>query len=659
MCGITGALWTDPEVAVSEDELQRMTDALAHRGPDASGTHWHQGASQGVALGHRRLSIIDLEQGQQPMSNEDGSLQLVFNGEIYNYREIRETLLAQGVQFRTSSDTEVLLRLYEHKQEKCLDDLQGMFAFAIWDQSRNKLFLARDRIGQKPLVYRKEAHRFLFASELKSLLQIHNLPRKVSPQAIDLFLTYQYVPHPYSILEGFQKLPPAHYAIWQDDNFHVQRYWSPSLGNEHSSPQDEQAHTAPVPVVKSYDGAVQQLRDLLSDAVRLRLRSDVPLGAFLSGGIDSTIITGLMQQEMSRPVESFSIGFDVARYDETSFAREAARKIGTQHHEHIVSPSSLESLPKLIWHYDEPFADSSAIPTMALCEVTSEAVKVALTGDGGDELFAGYDRYRAVRLGEKIDSLPKPLRKILTSKIWQKLLASANRKTILRRIKRFLASISLDPRSRYQQWITIFQTEQRNQLYTNEFRESLQGAQADSWLLGVYDQVPNTDIVTQTTGVDLLAYLPCDILTKVDIASMSVGLECRSPFLDHRIAEFASQLPISYKLKGKIGKRILRDAFRDLIPESILTRPKMGFGVPVDHWFRNELKPLLHDVLLSDLALSRGHFLPQAVRDLVEQHVSGRADHSARLWALLVLEAWQRMFIDPETIPVQAPESIL
>jgi len=655
MCGITGALWTTADVAVSRDELQRMSDALAHRGPDAQGQYWHQGNSIGVALGHRRLSIIDLQQGQQPMSNQDGSIQLVFNGEIYNYRELRESLIASGIQFRTSSDTEVILRLYEQKQEKCLDELRGMFAFAIWDQQKNKLLLARDRLGQKPLVYRKEANRLLFASELKSLLQIQNIPRKINPEAIDLFLTYQYVPHPWSILEGFEKLPPAHYAIWENGNFRVQQYWRPPFSQQENITQQElNSKDGP----QSYEDAVDELRDLLREAVRLRLRSDVPLGAFLSGGIDSTIITGLMQREMSRPVESFSIGFDVARFDETSYAREAAKKLGTNHHEHIVSPSALESLPKLIWHYDEPFADSSAIPTMALCEVTSQAVKVALTGDGGDELFAGYDRYRAVRLGNKIDSLPGFLRSLIASSFWQKIPASVNQKTFLRKVKRFLGSASLEPRSRYLQWIAIFQKAQRDQLYTAKFRNSLQQFQADQWLPDVYQQFPNRDIVTQTTAVDLVTYLPCDILNKVDIASMSVGLECRSPFLDHKIAEFTSQIPLSFKLKGKIGKRILRDAFCEFIPDSILTRPKMGFGVPVDHWFRNELKPMLHDILLSERALARGYFAPDAVRNLVDEHTSSRADHSYRLWAMLVLESWQRMFIDPEAIPTQAPRSI-
>ncbi len=655
MCGITGALWTSSDVAVSRDELQRMSDALAHRGPDDQGQYWHQEGSVGIALGHRRLSIIDLQQGHQPMSNEAGLIHLVFNGEIYNYRELRESLVAQGVRFRTSSDTEVILRLYEQKQEKCLDELRGMFAFAIWDQQKNRLFLARDRLGQKPLVYRKEANRLLFASELKSLLQIQSLPRKINPQAIDLFLTYQYVPHPWSILDGFEKLPPAHFAIWEAGNFRVERYWKPPFSpQKQKSGQEIETGSK----LQSYEEAVAELRDLLGEAVRLRLRSDVPVGAFLSGGIDSTIITGLMQREMSRPVESFSIGFDVARYDETSYAREAAEKLGTSHHEHLVSPSALESLPKLIWHYDEPFADSSAIPTMALCEVTSRSVKVAVTGDGGDELFAGYDRYRAVRLGKQIDSLPGFLRRIIASSIWQKLPASVNQKTLLRKIKRFLGSASLEPRSRYLQWIAIFQKAQRDQLYSASFRNSLQSFQADHWLPEVYLQFPGRDIVTQTTAVDVVSYLPCDILNKVDIASMSVGLECRSPLLDHKIAEFTSRIPLDFKLKRKTGKRILRDAFAELIPESILNRPKMGFGVPVDHWFRHELKPMLYDILLSDRALSRGYFEPDAVRNLVEEHVSSNADHSYRLWAMLVLETWQRMFIDPQTVPVQAPQSI-
>ncbi len=639
MCGITGAVWTTPQRAVSREELRQMTGMLSHRGPDAEGEyHWQQ-AGQGVALGHRRLSIIDLAQGQQPMTNEDETLWVVFNGEIYNHHELRPDLKARGHRFRTECDTEVLLHLYEEYGCDMVQQLRGMFAFAIWDQTRKELFLARDRLGKKPLVYRSEQDRFLFASEFKALLQLPGVPRQVQPQAIDLYLAYQYVPQPHCILQGFQKLLPGHWALWKPGQLEIQQYWQAPF-DEFSKP--DSASRSP----SLFSESVKQLRETLTEAVRLRLRSDVPLGAFLSGGIDSTIITGLMQQQMERPVETFSIGFEQPEYDERSFARMAAEKIGTRHHEYTIAPSAVESLPRLVWHYEEPFADSSAIPTMALCELTRQSVKVALTGDGGDELFAGYDRYQAVRLGAMLDQLPWTVKKFLTASFWQRLPASVSQKNVLRRFKRFQASLQQEPRLRYLEWISQFKQAERLVLYTPEFLEQIQPQAAADWFFHVYEQVQNRDIVTRTAAADQISYLPCDILTKVDIASMAYGLECRSPLLDHRVAELAARLPISFKIKDRTGKYILREAFRDLIPELILHRKKMGFGVPVDHWFRGELKPLLHDYLLDDRTIARGYFRPTAVQQLIEEHQQKKRDHSYRLWSLLVLEVWHRLYID-------------
>ncbi len=625
-----------------------MTTALAHRGPDGYGYFRDQQGSVGVALGHRRLSIIDLAQGAQPMSNEDGSVQVVFNGEIYNYRELIPELQARGHRFRTSCDTEVLVHLYEEYGVEMLSHLRGMFAFAIWDAARQSLFFARDRLGQKPLVYRHESGRLLFASELKSLLQLDCVPRVIDPQAIDLYLTLQYVPHPYVIFEGFQKLPPAHAALWRENQLEVFRYWEPPVlegeSSQRSAHSGTEASTPATPLTLA--AAQSELRETLTEAVRLRLRSDVPLGAFLSGGIDSTIITGLMQQEAGRPVETFSIGFDQSEYDERSYARMAAEQLGTRHHEHIVRPSALELLPQLVWHYDEPFADSSAIPTMVLCELTSRSVKVVLTGDGGDEMFCGYDRYRAVRLGERFDRLPGFVRAPLQAACWQQLPSSVRLRSFSRRLKRFLGSLAQTPRLRYLEWISYFQRGQRQDLYTPEFAAQVDLDQAAHWMNDIYDRYPGRDQVTQTTAVDTLSYLPCDILVKVDIASMAHGLECRSPFLDQRVAELAARLPLAYKLRGRTGKYLLREAFRELIPPPILQRPKMGFGVPLDHWFRGELQPLLRDYLLGDRAQARGYFRPETVHRLVDEHTRGQQDHAYRLWALLILEAWHRRHVD-------------
>lgn len=636
MCGIAGVAWTADSAPFDRAVLQRMTDAIAHRGPDDSGIYVSPaGPGPGAQLGHRRLSIIDLGGGHQPLSNEDGSIWIAFNGEIYNYQELQSALIKRGHTFRTSSDTETIVHLYEQYGPDCVAQLRGMFAFAIWDQKQRTLFLARDRLGKKPLVYRHESHRLLFASELKALLQVPGVPRELNRKAVDDYLTYQYVPHPQSILQGFSKLPPAHWAVYQDGKLRIERYWRPAY--------------SPAPAAKEFssiEDARQGLREVLTTAVKLRMRSDVPLGAFLSGGVDSTIIAGLMQSLSSRPVKTFSIGFPVAAFDERDYAREAAKHIGTEHHEQVVEPSALQILPKLIWHYDEPFADSSAIPTMYLSEMTRREVTVSLSGDGGDELFAGYQRYQAVKVGQWADRLPQFLRDWMGSSLWQNLPASVRQNSKRRRLKRLLSAIALEPRRRYLKWVSIFDDERRAELYTPEFRARLNGHDPAEFLFQAYEECPDRDFVTQTTCADVLTYLPCDILTKVDIASMAFALEARSPFLDHEVVDFAARLPMAWKIHGRQGKQILIDTFADLLPKRVQTRKKMGFGMPLDHWFRDELRPLLEDVLLSPRTLGRGYFQPAQVRRLVDEHVRGQWDHSYRLWSLLVLELWQRTYLD-------------
>jgi asparagine synthase (glutamine-hydrolysing) len=561
---------------------------------------------------------------------------IVFNGEIYNYVELKSELEARGHRFRTASDTETIVHLYEELGPACVERLRGMFAFAIWDDRQKVLFLARDRLGKKPLFYRLEPNRLLFGSELKALLEVPGLPREVDPQAVDEYLTYQYVPHPHCILRGFSKLPPAHWGMFRDGRFETQRYWTPPF---------EEAVGSGQWAVDGYDEAKRRLREVLTEAVRLRLRSDVPLGAFLSGGIDSTIVVGLMQQLSSRPVQTFSIGFPVESFDERSFAREAATHLKTDHHELVVEPSALEILPKLIWHYDEPFADSSAIPTMYLCELTRRNVTVALSGDGGDELFAGYERYRAVRLGQRFDRLPRWCRRVLSAKVWQKVPTSVEQRSRGRRAKRLLAALAESPERRYLTWVSMFDAARRQDLYHPEFARQLARHDSADFVLSAYATCPSRDFVTRTTCVDVLTYLPCDILTKVDIASMAYGLEARCPFLDHEIVELASRLPIEFKLQGGRAKRILIDTFADLLPSRIQRRSKMGFGVPLGDWFRGELRTMLEDVLLDKSTLARGLFEPAAVRRLIDEHQRRQWDHSYRLWCLLVLELWMRRFL--------------
>ena len=627
-----------------------MITAIRHRGPDDSGTFYSEQIDDNcsaarAALGHRRLSIIDLGGGHQPLANEDGTIWIAFNGEIYNYRELRQELIERGHAFQTSSDTEVIVHLYEERGAECLDVLRGMFAFALWDQKRERLLLARDRIGQKPLYYTQSQGRLLFASELKSLLQVPGLDRTVDPEAVDLFLAYQYVPHPRSILKGFQKLPPGHRAIYEGGCLSVEPYWHPPYEED---PENHRFSGW------SADDWKRQLREALTEAVRLRMRSDVPIGAFLSGGIDSTIIAGLMQSLSETPIHTFSIGFPIKEYDERHYAREAAEHLGTEHHEYVVEPSALEMLSKLIWHYDEPFSDSSAIPMMYLSDVTRQVVTVSLSGDGGDELFCGYPRYQAVDLAGKADWLPGWCKQILAWRMWQKIPTSTRQRSLGRRGKRFIEALGQSPEKRYLRWIGIFDQELRGELYTKEFRGRLAGFDSAEFILEAYRACPGRDFLTRTTCADVLSYLPCDILTKVDIASMAYSLEARSPFLDHHVVELAARMPIELKYSSGKGKQILIETFADLIPKSIQTRSKMGFGVPIDHWFRNELKQLLCDTLLTERSFERGYFRPETLRRIVDDHLSGRWDHAYRLWNLVCLEQWHRIFIDGE-VPVAAP----
>lgn len=648
MCGIAGAFWWQPSKAISADTLQRMTDSIRHRGPDADGHYfWPSRGSQtsqvGVALGHRRLSIIDVAGSAQPLGNEDNSVQIVFNGEIYNYLELRADLIRAGHQFRTDGDTEVIVHLYEQHGLDFVKFLRGMFALAIWDANQQQLILARDRLGKKPLYYRLENDRLTFASELKAILQIPDIPRTLDRQSVLRFLTLQYVPHPHCILEGFQKLPPATTGVVRNGQLHLHSYWAPPFN-------EPQLHRTRV------EDWQEELQSTLTEAVRLRLRSDVPLGAFLSGGIDSTVICGLMQSQLDRPVQTFSIGFPVAAFDEREFARQASQHLGTEHHEAVVTPDALAILPQLIWHYDEPFGDSSAIPTMYLSKMTRQNVTVALTGDAGDELFCGYDRYRAVRVTGMTDFVPRWMRQMASSVV-SRIPASTEHRSFRRRLKRLLESLAQDPERRYLNWITIFNSSRLEWLVTPELWKLAQAEDPAACIFEAYRHFPQRDFITRTTATDLQTYLPCDILTKVDIASMAASLECRCPMLDHKVVELAARMPIEVKQTMKQSKKVLIDTFRDLIPRNIQTRKKMGFGVPIDHWFRAELKPLLHDVLLSDRCLQRGLLNPNAVRTLVDEHTSGRMDHAYRLWNLLCLELWQRMMLDSPP-PLSAPYTI-
>ena len=644
MCGICGVVFRDPRRAVAREQLERMVERLRHRGPDDSGTYvrgeqpdgsTREASPRNAGLAMARLSIIDVAGGHQPMPNEDGSVWTVCNGELYNFRELRADLEARGHAFRTRCDAEVLPHLYEEHGERFVERLRGMFAIALWDDREGRLLLARDRLGQKPLVYCDDGERLVFASELQALVEAPGVPRAVSAEALDLYLTYQYVPAPLTIYEGVRKLPPAHLLSMTADATRRERYWDLPVAPD------------PLPGPEDLAGA---LRERLAEAVRMRLMSDVPLGAFLSGGIDSSIIVGLMASEMAEPVRTFSIGFGERRYDELDYARMAAKRFGTEHREFLVEPDAVALLPRLARHYGEPFADSSAIPTWYLSERTREHVTVALSGDGGDEAFGGYQRYQAMWAGGFYDGLPEPARSAcrgLSELLAPMVPASAQPRTIGRRIRRFLEGLPRPQAERYVNWIAYFRREDKEGLYTDAFAARLPDRQADAFLAAEFERVATLDPVAATSRVDAVTYLPNDILAKVDIASMANGLEVRSPFLDHELMAFAFSLPTVLKL-GAIGpslKLLLREAFADLLPEPIRRRGKMGFGVPIAHWFRGPLRGYLTETLLSPISLARGYFREEAVRRLVAEHLDGDADHASRLWALLNLELWHRTFL--------------
>ena len=646
MCGIAGII--SKTGGLLEAQLAPMIDAQAHRGPDA----WGVWSDERCALGHRRLSIIDLsEAGRQPMANADGSLLITFNGEIYNFQQLRRELESLGYNFRTRTDTEAIIYAYEQWGVDCLARLRGMFAFGIWDRKRRRLFLARDRVGKKPLFYARFGDRFLFASELQGILADKDVPRDVDPLAIDAYLSYGYVPAPQTAFKGVHKLPPAHYLTLdlKQTGFekHIERYWS--LDYE--------------PKIRISEAeACEVLREKMSEAVRLRMISDVPLGAFLSGGIDSSIVVGLMAKVSGAKVKTFSIGFNEAAYDETAHARRIAERWATDHHEFIVEPDALSILPKLVRHYGEPYADSSAIPTFYVAQMTRRHVTVALDGDGGDESFAGYERYLANYLAERMQSVPGVA--TVARALGRVIPDSINPKSRVRQARRFLTVASRPMDERYPRWLKMFQDEAKPRLYSPEFSGMLNGHDGGS-LIAVIGRLASCLLAPAATpqsagnqlaprsplhpidaamAIDVVSYLPYDLLVKVDITSMANGLEARSPFLDHEVMEFAARLPVEIKCRGGRLKSLLKRAFADLLPPENVNRRKMGFGVPVGQWFRGPMRDLLRDALLSPRSLERGYFHEEEVRRLVNEHLERRADHSFQLWNLLILELWSREF---------------
>jgi asparagine synthase (glutamine-hydrolysing) len=642
MCGIAGKLNFDPDHTLDKTIIHQMNRMIRHRGPDDEGV-WVQGS---VGLGQRRLAIIDLSPtGHQPMSNEDGTIWITFNGEIYNHLDLRADLERRGHCYRGTSDTETIIHLYEEYGYDCVKHLQGMFAFAIWDSRRHCLLLARDRFGQKPLLYAETDEGLTFASEIKALLQDPAVSGEVNEVALHHYLTYGYIPAPMTAFRQICKLPPASLLCWEKGRLSVERYWALSYTPKLDIGQEE---------------AAEQLLNLLRQATHLRLMSDVPLGAFLSGGIDSSAIVALMAEATSAPVKTFSIGFDDESFNELHYARQVAERYATNHHEFIVTPDAMAVLPELVWAYGEPYADSSALPTYYVSRETRQYVTVALNGDGGDEAFAGYDRYLATRLAVHYEKVPRWLREGVISRIVRHLPESSNRKDFLRRLKRFVTAIDTTPERRYARWIVLLTNSHKMRLYTPDFCDRMGMVDSLTLLEQTYAMANGVDFVERTQFVDIHTYLPDDLLVKLDIATMIHSLEGRSPFLDHKLAEFAARLPINYKLQGRTSKYILKYALRNHLPVSILHRDKQGFGVPVARWFRQEMRQVAYEVLLDPQAVARGMFDGVAVKAMLDEHVSGQVNHWHRIWGLLMLELWFRTYVDRSREALSGPaEGIL
>ena len=628
MCGITGIVRREGR-EVDAELLARMCEAIRHRGPDEDG--FYRAGVAGLAM--RRLSIIDLAGGQQPIPNEDRTAWIVFNGEIYNYLELRRRLEDLGHKFETDSDTETVVHAYTRWGADCPKHLRGMYAFAIWDTRKQELFLARDRVGKKPLLYAvTPSGDFVFGSEFQALLQHPEVSREIDREALDRYLSFMCVPAPLTAYKMIRKLEPGHsLRLTRDGEIKTERYWMPDFNRKEKWTEEE---------------AGERALEVLRDAVRVRLMSEVPLGAFLSGGIDSSAVVALMSEASSTPVKTFSIGFEEQDFSELHHARRVAEHVGADHHEFIVRPDAVEVLPTLVEHYGEPYADSSALPTYYVSRETRQHVTVALNGDGGDECFGGYERYAAMRLAENYKRLPAPMRSALIEPALALVPASETGRSYLRKIKRFVGSASLPAVERYTRWVSVFDDEMKRRLYTDEFNRETAVRRASDLIAPWFARANGAGVVDAALLADTMTYLPNDLLVKVDIASMAVSLEARSPFLDHHVIEFAASLPERFKVRGRTTKYLLKKVLRELLPLENLTRGKMGFGLPIGHWFRGRMQPFLRETVLSEKSLGRGLFRPEAVRRLVEEHASAQRDHSHRLWTLLMLELWFQRFID-------------
>jgi asparagine synthase (glutamine-hydrolysing) len=626
MCGIVGQVRSDAR-PVHRGLIESMCAGLEHRGPDSRGVH----VEDRTGLGIQRLRVIDLATGDQPVFNEDGTICVVLNGEIYNYRELREGLSRRGHSFVTKGDTETIVHLYEEHGDRCVEHLHGMFAFALWDRRRQRLLIARDRLGKKPLFYSLRHGTLSFASEIGALLKDAEIPRDVDPTAIDGYLAYGYVAAPRSAFRAVRKLPPAHTLAWEGGRVALARYWQLDYSRKLTVSRPEELH--------------EPILDAIRRATRRRMIADVPLGAFLSGGIDSSAVVAAMAEVSSQPVKTFSIGFDQGDFDELPYARRVAERFGTEHHELVARPDAVAVVPQLVRHYGEPFADSSAIPSFYLASLTRRHVTVALNGDGGDEAFAGYTRYLANRLAARLGRMPHGVRRALAASVGR-LPAGGEVSSPINKARRLAGSLALDPAARYARYMSLWDSQARGALYLPGFGAEVEPDATGAVIAGPWAQASGADVLDIMLEVDTSTYLPDDLIAKIDIATMAHALEARSPFLDHQLMEFAATIPAGFKARGSEKKWILREALRAWLPDDLLDRPKQGFSVPMADWLRGDLAPMVRDVLFDPATRGRGYFREGAVEAAIRRLDGGADGEAPRVWSLLMLELWHREFVD-------------
>lgn len=637
MCGIAGIVAGDPDGLVQASDVQRMCDMIVHRGPDSEGVF----AEGRVGLGIRRLRIIDLSTGDQPVHNEDRSVWVVFNGEIYNFPELRSGLQSRGHSFYTNTDTEVIVHLYEEYGSDCVRHLRGMFGFALWDSRNQRLLLARDRFGKKPLHYAFRDGRLLFGSEIRSLLAVAPELGEIDPEGLQSYFCLGYIPDPQTAFKAIRKLPPGHTLEFTNASLRLQSYWDlPKFGMGQFNSEEE---------------ALKQLEGHLREAVRIRLISDVPLGALLSGGVDSSVVVALMAQLSSAPVKTFSIGFRNQDFNETEHARLVAQTFGTEHHEFVVEPDFSETLVALTHQLEEPFGDASMLPTYAVCRMARQHVTVALAGDGGDEVFAGYDRYAVNLQRQRLKFIPGWAGRIYREGLFPRL-----PRTVYGR--RYLYTMSLPPNERYLSYISVLDTGgPEANVFTQEFLSLCRSSRSPLDSLREYTKnAPAIDDLSRLQYLDMKSYLPGDILPKVDRMSMANSLEVRAPLLDHVLAEWACQLPPQWKIQRGEQKYMLKKVAERLgVPRSVLYRRKQGFAIPLEQWFRGKWKDELLAILLEPTTLQRGYFDAKAIRALMNEHSRGRRDRSRELWLLLIFELWHRNFVGKTEKPANPHKDIL